>query len=283
MAKNLQKKLSGFVLIDTGSYYRWATHLCLEDGVDLHKKSEVYDCVKDRMQLDFMPYKRGSKKYAAKVLFAGEDVNKKLYTNKVTGSVTIVAKYPKVRNMVRKMLRNLAKEKNIIAAGRDIGTRVFPKADVKIFLNPTIDARARRRYKDHVKEGRSTSYGDLKKKMTKRDEDDSARKEGPLKKPKDAFEIDNTYMLPSQTLKMTLDYIYKTDPEIKDIKDEVKEIKQPEPNTTFSSPSSFSDPLSFGNTSNTNNEKKESMRELKKRLKAKYKKQQGGGSFFDKY
>ncbi|MFA4930974.1 MAG: (d)CMP kinase, partial [Patescibacteria group bacterium] len=87
LAKNMQKKLKGFVLVDTGSYYRWATYLCLEDKVDLGKEKEVFACVKDRLELDFMPYKPISKRYAAKVLYRGEDVNKKLYTDKVTASV----------------------------------------------------------------------------------------------------------------------------------------------------------------------------------------------------
>ncbi|MFA4930902.1 MAG: (d)CMP kinase, partial [Patescibacteria group bacterium] len=204
---------------------------------------------------------------------------------KVTASVTTVAQYPKVRRLVKKKLRELAKEKNLIVAGRDIGTNVFPKADIKIFLNPSIDARARRRYKDHVKEGRTTSYGDLKVSLAKRDEDDSSRKEGPLKKPKDALEIDNTYLLPSQTLKIVIDYAYKEEPEIKDLKDEIKELKTTPLSSATATNNNFSDPFLFSapmTTSVESTNKKESMKELKKRLKAKYKSQTGGGSFWQK-
>ncbi|MBU0647812.1 (d)CMP kinase, partial [Patescibacteria group bacterium] len=224
LAKNLQKELKGFVLLDTGSYYRWATYLCLENGIGVESEKDVYDYVKDRLELDFVPYKGGQSKYAAKVLYDGKDVNKKLYTDKVTKNVSVVAKYKRLRQRVRKMQRDLAKYKNLIVAGRDIGTYVFPKAKIKFYLEPSIDARTRRRYKDHVREGRATSYKELKQNIAHRDHEDTTREHSPLKKPSNALVIDNTHLLPSQTLRLALKYIYEKEPAVKGVKDEVAEI-----------------------------------------------------------
>jgi cytidylate kinase len=154
LAKNLQKKLKVFTLIDTGAYYRWAARICLENEIDVKNKKEVLRAVQNRMDLQFIPYPRGHKYYSAKIYHQGELINKKLYTREVTDTVPVVATYPQLRNLVKNNIRQLAKTNNIIVAGRDIGTDVLPKAEVKIYLNPSVESRARRRYRDEIKQGR---------------------------------------------------------------------------------------------------------------------------------
>lgn len=277
LAKNLQKKLKAFVLVDTGAYYRWATHLCQEANIDINNKTKVYNHTKNQLELNFVPYKGAAKYHSAKVMYMGEDINKKIRANKVTKEVPIIAQYPKIRQLVKKKIRELAKRQNVIVAGRDIGTEVLPEAQIKFFLNSSVDARARRRYRDEVKQGKATSYGDLKKSLGERDKIDSEREHGPLKKPKDAYEIDNTFYTASQTLNEALKYIYKKEPGIKDIK-----ISNKISNSQFSISNKISnDKFQMPKSE----EKTESIKELKKRLKAKYKSSQGGGgtSFFSKH
>lgn len=293
LARNLAKELKSFAVVDTGAYYRWATHLALEEKVDLSKQKALIKAVKERLTLDFMPYNQGNKKYtkyAAKVLFEGKDINEKLYSKKVTDNVSIVAVYRPLRVIIKNKIKELAKQKNIIVAGREIGTYVLPKAQIKFFLEPQIDVRVRRRYKDHVREGREISLKELRENIEKRDYLDKNREYNPLTKPDDALEIDNTHMLPSRTLKEALDYIYKKEPDIKNIKDQaVKELKTEAPKTIINNNgSSFHSPLLGFETSpvstpsSISTAKSESIKELKKRLKAKYKSDQSGGSFWQK-
>ncbi|MFZ5391973.1 MAG: (d)CMP kinase [Patescibacteria group bacterium] len=294
LARNLAKELKSFAVVDTGAYYRWATHLALEEKVDLSKQKVLIKAVKEKLTLDFMPYNQNNKKYtkyAAKVLFEGKDINEKLYTKKVTDNVSIVAVYRPLRVIIKNKIKELAKQKNIIVAGREIGTYVLPKAQIKFFIEPQIDVRVRRRYKDYVKEGRAVSLKELRENIEKRDYLDKNREYNPLAKPDDAFDIDNTNLLPSQTLKEALDYIYRKEPEIKKIKDQtVKELKTEAPKATASNcnGSSFQSPLLGFDTSpvsapsSTSTVKSESIKELKKRLKAKYKSDQSGGSFWQK-
>ena len=293
LARNLAKELKSFAVVDTGAYYRWATYLALEEKLDLSKQKALIKVIKDKLTLDFMPYNTSNKKYskyAAKVLFEGKDINEKLYTKKVTDNVSIVAVYRPLRVIIKNKIKELAKQKNIIVAGREIGTYVLPKAQIKFFIEPQIDVRVRRRYKDYVKEGRAVSLKELRENIEKRDYLDKNREYNPLAKPDDALEIDNTNMLPSRTLKEALDYIYKKEPEIKKIKD--KPVEELKINTTKKTTidninSSFHSPLLGFETSpvssSTTTAKTESMKELKKRLKDKYKSSQSGGSFWQKH
>jgi len=282
LAKNLQKKLKAFILVDTGAFYRWTAKLCLDNDIDVNKRSEVYKFVKDKLDLTFVPYPRGHKYYSAKIYHNGEQINKKIYgSRKVTDTSPIVAVYPKVRNLVKKQVRQLAKKYNIIIAGRDIGTEVLPQAEVKIFLNPSVESRARRRYRDEVKQGQSISLAKLKESMAVRDRHDKEREHGPLKKPAGALEIDNTYYTASQTLKEALKFIEKKIPDVYDL----EPVKMTVP-TKSSLDYSWGDAgtgAGLGSSFTT----AESTKDLKKRLKEKYKQMTGGGSsgggFFNKY
>lgn len=280
LAKNIQKELRAFTFIDTGAYYRWATYLCLENNVDVNKEKEVYKLVKDQLDLQFIPLTKPMKDENVGIYWRGEKINKKLFGIKVTAAVSTVALYKSLRKAINKKIKEVAKKQHVIVVGREIGTEVLPKAPIKIWLKPSIDARARRRFKDHIRQGRSVSYGQLKKEISHRDDMDTNREFSPLRKADDAYEIDNTHMLPSDTCKETLKYIYKTIPEIKDLKPEVIEINQPTTSQTNSFGQSFT-----GTTSQTTvgTETKESMSDLKKRLLEKHKKKHGGGSFWERH
>jgi cytidylate kinase len=277
LARNLHKKLNGFVLVDTGAFYRWATYLCLRDKIDLTKETKVFKAVKEKLNLMFVPYPRGHKYYSAKVMFDGEEINKKIYTSEIDKHVSIVAQYWKVRNLVKKNVTNLAKEFNIIIAGRDIGTEVLPKAEIKIYMNPSIDARARRRYRDKVKQNKIISYGETKTDMHHRDEMDKNREHGPLRKPDDAFEIDNTFMTASQCLDEVMKIIQKNEPAILKLEKidwKKKEAKKIEPDNYNTGSIFASNRFESNKTETTTTQtQKESLAELKKRLKAKYKAQ----------
>lgn len=279
LAKNIQKELKAFTFIDTGAYYRWATYLCLESNVDVNKEKEVHKLVKDQLDLQFIPLTKPMKDENVWIYWRGEKINKKLYGVKVTAAVSTVALYKSLRKVINKKIKEVAKKQHVIVVGREIGTEVLPKAPIKIWLKPSIDARARRRFKDHIRQGRSISYGQLKKEISHRDDMDTNREFSPLRKADDAYEIDNTHMLPSDTCKETLKYIHKAVPEIKDLKPEEIAIIQPTPQV-----SSFSQPfVNSTSQTTTNTENKESMSDLKKRLLEKHKKKHGGGSFWERH
>jgi len=285
LARNLQKKLNGFVLVDTGAYYRWATYWCLQNKIDITKETKVFRAVKDELDLMFIPYPKGHKYYSAKIMHDGQEINKRIFTTEIDKNVSVVAQYWKVRNIVRKNITDLAKKFNIIVAGRDIGTEVLPKAEVKLFLNPSIDARARRRYRDKVKQGHNISYGETKSDMHQRDEMDKNRQHGPLRKPDDAYEIDNTFMTSAQCLQEVLKLIKKNEPDILELeKLDWKKITNADKKESFQNTMEVQQPKILSVTNNDKITTKESLTELKKRLKAKYKEsQENGTNFFKKH
>lgn len=283
LAKNIQKKLKAFILLDTGAFYRWTAKLCLDNDIDINKKSAVYKHVKDKLDLEFLPYPRGHKYYSAKIYANGELINKKIYgSRKVTDATPIVAAYPRIRNLVKKKVRQIAKKNNIVIAGRDIGTEVLPQADAKIFLDPSVESRARRRYRDEIKQGKTISLANLKTSIAERDSHDKEREHGPLKKPAGALAIDNTYYTASQTLKEALKFIEKKIPDVYDL--EPVKLTAPTKHTLDSTWGVSSASANLGSSSTTT----ESAKDLKKRLKEKYKKMaeggnNSGGGFFSKY
>lgn len=185
VSKLVAKKLQ-FVYVDTGAMYRALTLTALEAGADLESEEDLLSLLQG-IDIVLMQHEDGQK-----VLVNSKDVTEAIRTNEVTNNVSIVAKHPLVREEMVRRQQKLAADNGIVMDGRDIGTRVLPDAEVKIFMNASVEERAERRYKENIAKGFESDLEQLKEEIRLRDKLDSEREASPLVKAEDAVEIDTT-------------------------------------------------------------------------------------------
>lgn len=175
-----------FAFIKTGEMYRGITYKMLKDNIDLNDIEQI-DAMLNNIDIKF--------KYTTEMqitILDGIDITDKLSTPEVSAIVSQVAANKSIRNKVYKFELEAAENNNIIMEGRDIGTTVFPHADVKIFLTASVEERAHRRYKQSMANGHTTSYEEIKQNIEFRDENDRKKEVGALKIAEDAIMVDNT-------------------------------------------------------------------------------------------
>ena len=184
-AKLIAKKL-GYVYIDTGAMYRAITYLALEQEA-VNDETRIIELARScKIDLD---YKDGE----VIVLLNGKNISKEIRSAEVNSHVSDVSKISDVRKVLVEKQREMgAKGKGVVMEGRDIGTVVFPNADVKIFLTASLDIRANRRTKEYNENGSKVLVNDIKSNLSNRDKIDSSRNDSPLIKASDAVEVDTT-------------------------------------------------------------------------------------------
>ena len=184
VTKAFAKKL-GFIYLDTGAMYRAVTWLLINNSINSSNQAEIKNILKDA-KLEF----KNSKSLEQIIFINNIDVTEKIRSPKITSMVSEIAKQQFVRDLLTKQQQIIGEGGGLVAEGRDIGTAVFPNADVKIFLTATPTERAKRRYLDLEKRGyKYSSIEDLEKEIKKRDKQDSEREIAPLRKAHDAVEL----------------------------------------------------------------------------------------------
>jgi len=180
-AKAVAKAL-GYVYIDTGAMYRAVTYLALEKGYASTSGIEVKSLMKDL------------RKSEIKFVYNpdGKNIETDIRGIEIANWVSEVAKQPEVRTYLVDLQRKMGKDKGIVMDGRDIGTTVFPEAELKIFMTASEQVRAQRRHKELQAKGDNASFDEVLANIQHRDHIDTTRKESPLKKADDAIVIDNT-------------------------------------------------------------------------------------------
>ena len=183
IAKRIAKQYH-FTYVDTGAMYRMITWFFLENNVSW--KEEVA-CQKalEQVHLDMKN---------ERFFVNGQDVSEAIRGPRVSSYVSEIAALKVVRNQLVHLQREISKGKEVILDGRDIGTVVFPKANLKIFLLASAEERAKRRFLEYEEKGETISYEEVLKSIQERDYIDSTRKESPLRKAEDAIEIDSSTM-----------------------------------------------------------------------------------------
>ena len=171
----------GLVYLDTGAMYRLVTLKALNDGI-LGNLDKIIKML-DNLNIDI----KENGFYLDDI-----DVSEEIRKPVVSENVSDIAAIREVREKMVDLQRKFSESKNVILDGRDIGTVVFPNADVKIFLIADAKERANRRYKELVAKGENVRIEEIYENILKRDEIDSTRKESPLKKADDAIEVDTT-------------------------------------------------------------------------------------------
>ncbi len=201
LAKNLSKFL-GFVYVDTGALYRTVALHMLRSGIDVNKKDEV---IRALVGLDVcFGYDTDGSQH---VYLNGEDVNQYIRTPEVSLCASTVSAIGEVRAFLLELQRNIARTQNVIMDGRDIGTVIFPDAQVKIFLTAGNDARAERRCNELRSKGESVTLESIKEAMIIRDKNDRSRTEAPAVPADDAILLDNSEFTPEETLEHALKII----------------------------------------------------------------------------
>ena len=208
VTKILSKKFK-LVNIDTGATYRCVTLDMLNKGIKLEELDKIKYLL-EKIDIDLK-----AEKGEQKVFLNGEDVTTKIRSKEVTELVSQVSSIKDVRLKMVELQRKMAEGKNVIMEGRDIGTYVFPAADVKIYLDADLEERARRRFKQYREKGINMSYIDIVDNIKKRDENDKSKEIGALKVAHDAEVIDSTSMTIGQVVNEISEIIEKKKREIK--------------------------------------------------------------------
>lgn len=192
-AKRIAAEL-GYAYIDTGAMYRAVTLACMDAGLfSGNDAPSPYDVEKqlDQVELDlrFNPDKRRTE-----IFLNGRMVEDMIRSMEVSNHVSYISTLPAVRRKMVEYQRSLGEGKGVVMDGRDIGTVVFPYAEMKIFLTASEEIRARRRYKELIEKGMPADLEDVLHNISKRDRIDSTREDSPLKQADDALVLDNSQM-----------------------------------------------------------------------------------------
>lgn len=207
LAKLLAREL-GYIHIDSGAMYRAVTLFAIRNGLTDGNRVDEEGLISRLDEID-IHFEINPVTGQNEIFLNGRNVEKEIREMEVSSMVSLVARIPEVRRHAVALQRKLGSRKGIVMDGRDIGTTVFPNADLKIFLDTSAEIRANRRYLELLKTDRPASYEEVLENITRRDQIDSNREVSPLRKAVDAVPVDNGKLSPKETLELILDIIQK--------------------------------------------------------------------------
>lgn len=192
IAKALAKRI-GYRYVDTGAMYRAVTLFAMNNGMvdadgDVDAPRLVSALPGITIGFKIMP------DCSQHTLLNGEDVEERIRRMDVSANVSAVAAIPEIRHALVKIQQGYGDEKGIVMDGRDIGTTVFPAAELKVFMTASAETRAQRRLKELVEKGQAATYEEVLANVVNRDHVDQTRKESPLRRADDAIDLDNSDM-----------------------------------------------------------------------------------------
>ncbi|MEN8746661.1 MAG: (d)CMP kinase [Polaribacter sp.] len=190
IAKQLAQKL-GYIYVDTGAMYRAVTLFAMNQNLITATEFDIAGLEKELSRIS-LSFTFNSNVGFAEMYLNGVNVEKEIRTLEVSQLVSKVAAVSSVRKKLVLEQQAMGKNKGIVMDGRDIGTVVFPDAELKIFMVASANTRAQRRYKELIAKGDTVSYEEILQNVVERDHLDSTRKDSPLVRAEDAIEIDNS-------------------------------------------------------------------------------------------
>lgn len=205
LAKQLAKHL-GYIYVDTGAMYRAVAFFAMQNNLissDSFNNVELVNQLKDIM----LEFKFNSDLGFAEMYLNGDNVEKDIRTIEVSGFVSKVAEVSEVRAKLVEQQQEMGKNKAIVMDGRDIGTVVFPDAELKVFMTASASTRAQRRYDELLQKGDVVTYEEVLKNVEERDYIDTHREDSPLVMASDAVEIDNSYLNREEQFQAVLDLV----------------------------------------------------------------------------
>lgn len=193
MAKDLAREI-GYIYVDTGAMYRSVTLFAMRNGLFNADDTIKTDELEARMGEINISFKLNEQTGRPDTYLNGERVEDEIRTIEVSRHVSPIAALPFVRAALVANQQAMGREKGIVMDGRDIGTVVFPDAELKVFVTASAEVRAQRRYDELKAKGMDADYNDILKNVEERDYIDSHREVSPLRKADDALELDNSHM-----------------------------------------------------------------------------------------
>ena len=193
MAKDLAKKL-GYVYVDTGAMYRAVTLYAMRNGLFNADGSVNTADLERQMNKINITFKLNKTAERPDTYLNDELVENDIRTLEVSNHVSQIAAVPFVREAMVAQQQRMGKDKGVVMDGRDIGTTVFPEAELKVFVTASAEVRAQRRYDELKEKGMPADFNDILKNVQERDYIDSHREVSPLRKAPDAIELDNSHM-----------------------------------------------------------------------------------------
>ena len=207
LAKQLASHL-GYVYVDTGAMYRAVTYYAMEKGYittdSFNKEALIADLPKIQLQFKF-----NEALGFAEMYLNGNNVEKIIRTLDVSRLVSKVAAVSEVRAKLVEQQKQMGADKGIVMDGRDIGTVVFPDAELKLYMTASAETRAKRRYDELLQKGENVNFEDVLENVKERDSIDSSRADSPLVKADDAIEIDNSDMTITQQFEKVVELVNK--------------------------------------------------------------------------
>ena len=200
LAKQLAKRLA-YEYIDTGSVFRAVALYCLDKGLILENGEEVYK-VKDFLDDIDIIIKTEEDEADPSVYLNGVNVEDRIRTLTISRLVTKISGIKEVRSKLAKLQFDMGKNKGVVMDGRDIGTVIFPDAELKLFMTGATKIRVKRRYDELRGKGEKVTEEDVRENLEARDHDDTTRKESPLVRAEEAVVIDNTNLSKNDQLSM---------------------------------------------------------------------------------
>ena len=207
IAKEIALKY-GYIYINSGSMYRAVTLFAIKNNL-LEELNENIDLFIEKLNAVSIDFRFNKINLISEIFLNGRNVEKEIGSLEISNFVSKVAAIPEIRKEMVKLQRNIDRKKGVVMDGRDIGSVVFPDADIKLFLTASETVRAKRRFEEMINNGFSVSYDDILNNIRIRDNLDSSRSDSPLTIEKDAVVIDNSNMSIDEQIKQIMNLIDK--------------------------------------------------------------------------
>jgi len=204
MAKDLAREI-GYIYIDSGAMYRCCTLFCIEQGLIKADGTPDAEALESRMQEIHVSFRLNPDTGRPDTYLNGENVETRIRTMEVSGLVSPVAALPFVRAAMTAQQQAMGREGGIVMDGRDIGTAVFPHAEMKVFVTASDEIRAQRRYDELIAKGEQPDFEAVLQNLRERDHIDSTRAVAPLRQADDALVLDNSHMTIAEQKQWLLD------------------------------------------------------------------------------
>ncbi len=207
LAKQLASKL-GYTYVDSGAMYRAITLYAIENGMASKEHINVEGLVDQLDQID-VDLKYDAEKERVTTFLNGKDVEDEIRSMRVSEVVSQVSVIKEVRAKLRSIQQYLGKQGGVVMDGRDIGTAVFPNAELKIFMTASPEVRSQRRFDELKAKGQEVSFEAIRENLSSRDKEDTSRKENPLTQAEDAVVLDNSDLNQKEQLELVLGWVGK--------------------------------------------------------------------------
>lgn len=204
MAKMLAKEV-GYIYVDTGAMYRAVTLFAMRNGMIAPNGDVNRDALKAKMDALHVAFKLNPQTGKAETYLNGENVEHEIRGMEVSAHVSAIAAIDFVRTALVAQQQRMGYDKGIVMDGRDIGTVVFPDAELKVFVTASAEVRAQRRFDELVGKGMKANYDEILHNVQERDYIDSHREVSPLRKAEDAIELDNGQLTIAEQLQWLMD------------------------------------------------------------------------------